>query len=90
MTSIWKLDIPRDVQIAKWGLGLLVLAFGSAFLYFVSEFKEVRRDLAGIQASQSAQNATASAMQASLSRIESRLGQVNGNAQGGPRDGQTR
>ena len=73
MTPLWRLDIPRDVQIAKWGLGVLMLAFGSAFLYFIGEFKEVRENLSGIQSSISAQSATIDGMDKTLERISDKL-----------------
>jgi len=81
VVSLWKLDVRRDVQIAKWGLALLVGAFGVAFLFFIGEFKDVRKDISSIQISQSGQAATTSGIQATLSRIEDKVeGGKNGDA----------
>lgn len=89
MKPLWRLDIPRDVQIAKYGLATLTVAFGSVFLYFISEFKDVRNDLASIQSSVSSQAATASSMQGTLNCIEDKLDGRNDNAQASPPIGQT-
>lgn len=72
-TPLWKLDVSRDVQIAKWGLLALMSAFASAFLFFNDEFKDVRKDIASIQANSAAQTATSGAIRDTLSRIEDRL-----------------
>jgi hypothetical protein len=74
---LWSLDVPRDVQIAKWGLATLVAAFGISFMFFNGEFKDVRKDISSIQASAAAQAATTSAIQATLSRIEDKLDKSN-------------
>ena len=34
---IWKLDIPRDVQIVKWGLAALTTVFGLAFWFTLGQ-----------------------------------------------------
>lgn len=37
MTPLWKLDVRRDVQIAKWGLAALTTAFGLAFYFLLTQ-----------------------------------------------------
>ena len=70
---LWKLDVRRDVQIAKWGLAALVTAFAMAFMFFIGEFKDVRKDISSIQISQAGQAATTSGIQTTLTRIEDKL-----------------
>jgi len=82
--SLFSLDIPRDVQIAKWGLATLVVAFGSAFLYFIAEFNDVRKDISSIQSNVSAQTATVAAVQTTLERIEDKLDRIDDHTQGSP------
>jgi len=84
MTPLWKLDIPRDVQMVKWGLPLLAALVGYFFLNYLGDVKDIRRDIASVQASSAAQAATSSAIQTTLGRIEDRLEQRDGDqSQGG-------
>jgi hypothetical protein len=77
MKALWHLDIPRDVQIAKWGFAFLLAAFGTAFVYFIDEFKDVRKDLSIIQSTVSAQSVKVDGIDRSLTRIEEKLDNSN-------------
>jgi len=88
MKPLWELSIPRDVQIAKWGLATLFVAFGTSFLYFVSEFKDVRKDVSEIRVSVGKQETTTGAINDTLRRIEDKLDNRNDQPEGGSREGQ--
>lgn len=74
MTPIWKQDIPRDVQIAKWGLTAL-LGLVAVFYWFVylPDTKEIRRDISGLNTNVAVQTKSIGGIESSLSRIEDRL-----------------
>lgn len=74
MTPIWRLDIPRDVQIVKWGLAGLVTLLGLFFFtLYQPDMKDLRKDLGEVKAAAAAQAATSVSMQATLARIEDRV-----------------
>lgn len=69
----WKLDVPRDVQWMKALFALLIPALGAFLFYFISEMKDVRKDISNVSAGVAAQSSSIGAMGQSLTRIESRL-----------------
>ena len=80
MKPLWKTDVIRDVQFAKWGLVALLPAFGIAFLHFNSEFKEVRKDIAEIEISTAKQSVKVDNIDETLGRIELKLDKNDDNA----------
>lgn len=77
MTPLWKLDIPRDVQIAKWGLTALFAAFGVSVYFLWGEFKDVRKDISAVEVSVARQTGSLEALQKSSDRIEAKLERAN-------------
>jgi hypothetical protein len=73
VTSIFKLDVARDVQWMKALWAFLVPALASFFIYFIGEMKDVRKDIANVTSAVTGQTQAISDMQRSLDRIESRL-----------------
>jgi hypothetical protein len=71
--SLFKLDVHRDVQIAKWGLAGLLVVFLYCFLYFNGELKEVRHDIADVNANVAGQTSAINGISAAVGRIEDRL-----------------
>jgi hypothetical protein len=89
---LWKLDVKRDVQIAKWGLaGLLTLVGLFFWLVYLPDTKEVRGDIAGINTNVAVIAKSNGDIQVTLDRVESRLDQAYGNnPQAGAGAGQAR
>lgn len=77
MTPLWRLDIPRDVQIAKWGLASLFLAFGGSVYFLWGEFKDVRSEIGEVEVSVARQTGTLEAVQKTADRIEAKLEQLD-------------
>jgi len=71
--SIFKLDVHRDVQWMKALWALLIPASAWFVFYFVGEMKDVRKDIAGVNANVSGLNSTVNDMNAGIGRIEDRL-----------------
>jgi hypothetical protein len=74
MTPLWRLDIPRDVQIAKWGLAAMLTLIGIFFWFvYLPDLKEVRRDISGINTNVAVQARSIGDIEKSLDRIEGKL-----------------
>lgn len=85
---LWKLDVNRDVQIAKWGLAALLGLIGAFYwIAYMPDMKEIRSDIAGVNTNVAVQTRALNDIDETLGRIE---GKVDGNqSQTGPRAGQT-
>jgi hypothetical protein len=71
---LWKLDVKRDVQIAKYGLAGLLTLFGLFYWFsYLGDIKDIRTAIAAIDTNVAVQAKTLGDMQQSLDRIESRL-----------------
>lgn len=73
MTSIFKVDVHRDVQWMRVLWALLLPALASFLFYFVGEMKDVRKDVAGVDKAISVQGATVQRIDTTLGRIEQKL-----------------
>lgn len=74
MTSLFRLDVERDVQIAKWGLAGLLTLMGLFFwLVYLPDVKEIREDISGLNTNVAVQTATVNTMSQTLTRIEGKL-----------------
>lgn len=73
MTPIWKLDVPRDVQLLKAGFPLILAALTYLAWYVVDELKDVRKDIAVLDKSIGMQTKTIENVEKSVGRIEGKL-----------------
>jgi len=90
MTPLWKLDIPRDVQIVKWGLAGLTAVFGLAFWFLLGQIDNRfdRADEKIGQLSQQVSDVRVGIAQQS-GDVKAILEKLDDNAQRGPREGQS-
>lgn len=73
VVPLWKTDIARDVQIAKWGLGVLFLGFCSIFMFFNGEQKDIRKDISDVKASVAGQTVAVASLTTTVDRIEDKI-----------------
>lgn len=74
MTPIWKQEIPRDVQFAKWGLtGLMALVGIFYWFVYLPDTKEIRRDIGALNTNVAVQTKAIGGIEGTLNRIEDRL-----------------
>lgn len=69
-------------------LTLLTVACGAAFLFLISQFGDVRKEVSATQATTASQSATITAIQSTLTRIETKLDKQDDNSQRSARAGQ--
>jgi hypothetical protein len=73
VTSIFKLDVHRDVQWMKVGWAFLIPALAYLLFYFIGEMKDVRKDIAGVDKAVGMQTEKIDGMGKTLDRIEAKL-----------------
>lgn len=91
MTPLWKLDVRRDVQFAKWGVAGLGSIFIVAFGFLLSQIDN-RFDRADTKVSNLSEKVSDLRVEIAGQRgdIKSILEKLDDQSQGGPREGQTR
>lgn len=84
---LWRPDVQRDVQIAKWGLAALLTLFGLFYwLAYLPDVKETQKDIAGINTNVALTANAVGGISNRLDRIENKIDANQ--PQGSPRTGE--
>lgn len=87
--SLWRLDVPRDVQILKWAVPALAGVVGLMFWFFLgridARFDQLNEPLRTMTASAAEQAATAKATAEKLDKLDGRVDHISDRLDAGRR-----